>query len=76
VITHEITEAHQGGLISIRRGEAAFPAISKPGVKNTIFDKAHNRASYQPLFKYEKQVPVTPLQKAVRDVFNNPLRRY
>jgi hypothetical protein len=74
VITHEITEAHQGGLISIRRGEAASPAIQN--VPNSIFDQAHNRASYQPLFKSEKQVPLTPLQKAVRDVLNNPLRRY
>jgi hypothetical protein len=78
VITHEITEAHQGGLISIKTGVAAPMAIGD--ADRTIYDAAHERASYQPLTKAQQQMSRTPQQQAIRNAikntFNNSFRRY
>ena len=52
VITHEITEAYFGGLISINWNKKAYPAYVSPGSTmgsgNRIYEAAHGRASTCP----------------------------
>jgi hypothetical protein len=49
---HELTESYQGGLISLKTGEAAKPAIYN--VPNPIYEQAHNAATPQPFSKIDK----------------------
>ena len=67
-IAHEITEAFQGGKISLRRNISASMAIQ--GTRNRIYDLAHKRASTQPLFKSEKYNLLTPNLLKIKNIFN------
>ncbi len=53
VITHEITEAFFGALISIKTGKEAGPAMH--GQFNPIYEKAHQKASTCPLPKPKEE---------------------
>jgi len=71
-INHEITESYKGGKISMRRNEEAVPAFR--GTNNTIYNRAHNRASRQPFLRnLPDPIPQTP-QRTI-DVIRNPLIR-
>lgn len=44
---HEVTEAFEGGRIAYKKGVGAPGAVI--GGRNPVFDKAHRRATRQPL---------------------------
>jgi RHS repeat-associated protein len=70
LIAHEFTESYIGGVISMEKGVAAAPA--QVGKYNPIYERAHNKASYQPQCKSSGDFLIPKeLQKTINNLPNN-----